>query len=190
MSEGQVEIAIDAMGGENSPYKVLKGVEIFLKKEKNTKIIFFGDEPTINQNIKKNNLNIFNYEVINTYDINELQSLDKGTHIDIIQKSSNKIQLRGLTLGHVTVNGQQAGTNIQTMNDTVNAAFNMSLTQFQDFIKSDVFDYTEDDTFPAIVETNEQLADGVNYNSTYMELGLPDGDALDILPKLQKISFA
>ena len=36
----KITIAIDAMGGENSPYKVLKGVEIFLKKEKNTKIIF------------------------------------------------------------------------------------------------------------------------------------------------------
>ena len=69
MSEGQVEIAIDAMGGENSPYKVLKGVEIFLQKEKNTKIIFFGDEIIINKNIKKHNLNIFNYEVINTNDI-------------------------------------------------------------------------------------------------------------------------
>ena len=41
MSERQVVIAIDAMGGENSPYKVLKGTEIFLQKEKNTKIIFF-----------------------------------------------------------------------------------------------------------------------------------------------------
>ena len=53
MSEGQVVIAIDAMGGENSPYKVLKGVEIFLQKEKKTKFIFFGDELLINQNIKK-----------------------------------------------------------------------------------------------------------------------------------------
>ena len=34
MSEGQVIIAIDAMGGENSPYKVLKGAEIFLRKRK------------------------------------------------------------------------------------------------------------------------------------------------------------
>ena len=55
MSKGQVVIAIDAMGGENSPYKVLKGVEIFLREEKNTKIIFFGDELLINQNIKINN---------------------------------------------------------------------------------------------------------------------------------------
>ena len=53
MSDRQVVIAIDAMGGENSPYKVLKGVEIFLQKEKNTKIIFFGDEKLISQNIKK-----------------------------------------------------------------------------------------------------------------------------------------
>ena len=39
MSEGQVIIAIDAMGGENSPYKVLKGVEIFLQKD------FQGNNP-------------------------------------------------------------------------------------------------------------------------------------------------
>ena len=69
MSEGQVVIAIDAMGGENSPLKVLKGAEIFLQKEKNTKIIFFGDEIAINQNIKKNNLDIFNFEVVNTKEI-------------------------------------------------------------------------------------------------------------------------
>ena len=68
MSEGQIVIAIDAMGGENSPYKVLKGSEIFLQKEKNIKFIFFGDELLINQNIKENNLKIFNYEVVNTED--------------------------------------------------------------------------------------------------------------------------
>ena len=68
MSAGQVVIAIDAMGGENSPFKVLKGVEIFLHKEKNTKIIFFGDEKLISQNIKKNSLNIFNFEIVNTKD--------------------------------------------------------------------------------------------------------------------------
>ena len=69
MSGRQVEIAVDAMGGENSPYKVLKGVEIFLQKEKNTKIIFFGDQVSINQIIKKYNLNIFNFEIVNTQDI-------------------------------------------------------------------------------------------------------------------------
>ena len=65
MSERQVVIAIDAMGGENSPFKVLKGTEIFLQEEKKTKIIFFGNAELINQTIKKNNLKIFNFEVIN-----------------------------------------------------------------------------------------------------------------------------
>ena len=31
MSDRQISIAVDAMGGENSPYKVLKGIEIFQK---------------------------------------------------------------------------------------------------------------------------------------------------------------
>ena len=69
MSDRQVIIAIDAMGGENSPYKVLKGVEIFLEEEKNTKILFFGDAILINQIIKKNNLSIFNFEIVNTQDV-------------------------------------------------------------------------------------------------------------------------
>ena len=69
MSEGQVVIAIDAMGGENSPYKVLKGTELFLEEEKNTKVVFFGDETLINETINKNKLNIFNHEVFNTIDI-------------------------------------------------------------------------------------------------------------------------
>ena len=69
MSERQIVIAIDAMGGENSPYKVLKGTEIFLKDEKKTNIVFFGDQDLINYTIQKNNLKIFNFEVINTQDI-------------------------------------------------------------------------------------------------------------------------
>ena len=69
MSDRQVVIAIDAMGGENSPFKVLKGTEIFLEKERETKIVFFGDEKLISQTIKKNNLKLYDFEVINTLDI-------------------------------------------------------------------------------------------------------------------------
>ena len=68
MSKRQVTIAIDAMGGENSPFKVLKGTEIFQKNEKNTKILFFGDEKLISHSIKQNNINILNYEIINAED--------------------------------------------------------------------------------------------------------------------------
>ena len=92
MSEGQIEIAIDAMGGEDSPYKVLKGVEIFLQKEKNTKIIFFGDEVTINQNINKHNLNLFNYEIINTQDIIS----DEDSVNTILRSKKNSSIYKGL----------------------------------------------------------------------------------------------
>ena len=92
MSEGQIEIAIDAMGGENSPFKVLKGVEIFLQKEKNTKIRFFGDEFTINQNIKKHKLNIFNYEVVNTQDIIS----DEDSVNTILRSKKNSSIYKGL----------------------------------------------------------------------------------------------
>ena len=92
MSEGQVEIAIDAMGGENSPYKVLKGVEIFLRKEKNTKIIFFGNEKLIHQNIKDNQLNIFNFDIVNTKDT----ILDDDSVSTILRSKKNSSIYKGL----------------------------------------------------------------------------------------------
>ncbi len=92
MAERQVLIAIDAMGGENSPFKVLKGVEIFLQKEKNTKILFFGDEACIYQNIKENNLNIFNYDIVNTEEIIS----DDDTVNTILRSKKNSSIFKGL----------------------------------------------------------------------------------------------
>ncbi len=65
MSTRQLTIAIDAMGGENSPFKTLKGSEIFSKKNKNTKLVFFGNEAIILELIKTNKLKILNYDIIN-----------------------------------------------------------------------------------------------------------------------------
>ena len=66
MSNGQVTIAIDAMGGENSPYKVLKGAQIFQNKNQNVKMIFFGNKTEITSNIRKFKIDISNYEIVNT----------------------------------------------------------------------------------------------------------------------------
>ena len=56
----KLTIAIDAMGGDHSPEKVIQGVEIFLKKN-STKTDFiihlFGDEEKINKELAKNNIN-------------------------------------------------------------------------------------------------------------------------------------
>ena len=100
MSEGQVVIAIDAMGGENSPYKVLKGVEIFQKKEKNTKIIFFGDDVSIYENIKKNNLNIFNFEIVKTQDIIS----DDDNVNTILRSKKNSSIYKGLEYSKKNIN--------------------------------------------------------------------------------------
>jgi len=92
MSERQIVIAIDAMGGENSPYKVLKGTEIFLKDEKKTNIVFFGDQDLINNTIQKNNLNIFNFKVVNTQDI----ILDEDNVNTILRSKKNSSIYKGL----------------------------------------------------------------------------------------------
>jgi hypothetical protein len=76
--------------------------------------------------------------VINVYNTNELQSVLKATTIDIIQRASNRIQLRDLTLGNVYINGVVAGTNLSTLNDSLNAAFTMDLTEYKDFIETEV----------------------------------------------------
>ncbi len=64
MSNRQITIAVDAMGGENSPFKILKGSEIFLMHNKNVNLLFFGNSKRIEDIIKKNNLNLSNYEII------------------------------------------------------------------------------------------------------------------------------
>jgi len=54
----KIIIAIDAMGGENSPDKNIEGISIFLKKNKNRKDVFFnlyGD-----QNLIQKKLNTYN----------------------------------------------------------------------------------------------------------------------------------
>ena len=64
MSERQITIAIDAMGGENSPLKCLKGIEIFSQNKTNVCFKIFGDKLSIINSISKNKINISNYEVI------------------------------------------------------------------------------------------------------------------------------
>ena len=52
----KITIAIDAMGGENSPEKNIHGLSIFLKKNKNLKNCFFklyGNEELIKEKMKK-----------------------------------------------------------------------------------------------------------------------------------------
>ena len=56
----KISIAIDAMGGDNSPDKTIEGIKIFLdKNKKNNDFILniFGKEDEIKKKFKKYNIN-------------------------------------------------------------------------------------------------------------------------------------
>ena len=52
MSEN-ITIAVDAMGGDNSPEKVIKGISLHSLNSQNITYKIFGDEKLINPLIKK-----------------------------------------------------------------------------------------------------------------------------------------
>ena len=65
----KVNIAIDAMGGDNSPKKIIEGINISLKDNKDNFFTLFGNEDSIRKEINKNKLPESNYEIINTKDV-------------------------------------------------------------------------------------------------------------------------
>jgi len=65
----KVKIAVDAMGGENSPNKIIQGIEISLKKNKENHFYIFGDEKILNKEISKTKLVDSHSEIINTKDV-------------------------------------------------------------------------------------------------------------------------
>ena len=61
MNQNHITIAIDAMGGDNSPTKVIKGCEIFLKDNSNVNLIIFGDKNLLDNNFLKKNSEIVSF---------------------------------------------------------------------------------------------------------------------------------
>ena len=62
-------IAVDAMGGDNSPSKVINGIAIHSKNSKNTFYKIFGNEKLINPLINKYNINKNSFELIHTEEV-------------------------------------------------------------------------------------------------------------------------
>ncbi len=88
MSTRQITIAIDAMGGENSPFKVLKGTEIFLHNNNKVKVIFFGSEDLIKDTIINKKLKLFNYEIVDTKEL-----IDDTDNVNTILRSKKDSSL-------------------------------------------------------------------------------------------------
>ena len=90
MNEKLTTIAIDAMGGDNSPYKALKGAEIFSKKNLNIKIIFFGNSSLIKETLLANKIEIKNFDIIHTF--NNIKNDDTANIIVRKRKESSIYQ--------------------------------------------------------------------------------------------------
>ena len=65
----KITIAIDAMGGDNSPEKTINGVGLFIKENSlnnDFQLNLFGDEIKINEKLKKYNIPKDNIKIILT----------------------------------------------------------------------------------------------------------------------------
>jgi|TARA_B100002051_G_scaffold261034_1_gene282134 glycerol-3-phosphate acyltransferase PlsX len=67
----KIIIAIDAMGGENAPYKNIEGIKLFLDKNKSNDYFFniYGDEKIIQDEIQKNKIDEKNIKIFNTLSV-------------------------------------------------------------------------------------------------------------------------
>ena len=61
-----IKIAVDAMGGENSPKKIIKGIKIHYKNSNNIFYNIFGNKILIDPLIKNEQLSEKNYKIFNT----------------------------------------------------------------------------------------------------------------------------
>ena len=93
MSNRQITIAVDAMGGENSPFKCLKGIEIFSSKNPYVKLKIFGNESIIINTIRNNQLKINNFEIINCVE----NVLDEDNANVILRSRKNSSIYQGLS---------------------------------------------------------------------------------------------
>ena len=65
----KVKIAIDAMGGENAPKKIIDGINISLRSNQENFFYLYGQEDLLKKEVSKSKLLVQNCEIINTKDI-------------------------------------------------------------------------------------------------------------------------
>jgi len=65
----RVNIAIDAMGGENSPKKIIDGINLSLQTNQGNFFFLYGQQDLLEKEIAKNKLVQENCKIINTKDI-------------------------------------------------------------------------------------------------------------------------
>ena len=61
-----IVIAVDAMGGDNSPKKVIDGIELYYQKNKNVFFKLYGDKSLIEKSLKNKKIDNKCFEIIHT----------------------------------------------------------------------------------------------------------------------------
>ena len=84
---GKIKIAIDAMGGENAPNKVIDGISKFIENNKSNdyKLLLYGDANRIDKLLTNKKIKRHNIEIINTQSIVS----DDETPLTAIKNSKN-----------------------------------------------------------------------------------------------------
>ena len=65
----KVKIAIDAMSGENSPKKIIAGIEISLKKNTENFFYIYGRENILKKELNNKKILLENCEIVDTEDV-------------------------------------------------------------------------------------------------------------------------
>ena len=97
----KVKISIDVMGGDNSPYKTLEGLNLFAKRNQNINDYFFylfGDETIINQKLSnfkylENNYKIFDTKIMVSNELSAMSSIKKGKNSSMWKAIQSQIDL-------------------------------------------------------------------------------------------------
>ena len=81
----KVKIAVDAMGGEGSPKKIIDGIEISLKSNKENFFYLYGKEDLLKKEISDKKIIQENCEIINADEV----ILDDESPLTAAKKSKN-----------------------------------------------------------------------------------------------------
>lgn len=69
--ENMVNVAVDAMGGDNAPFEIVKGAVEAVNEDKRVKVFLVGREPVIREELKKYTYNEEQMEVVHAEEIIE-----------------------------------------------------------------------------------------------------------------------
>ena len=91
-----VNVALDAMGGDNAPYEVIKGAVDALNKDESVKIYLCGDETAIKENLEKISPDFTSdrLEIVHCSEVIEMSE----PPVNAIRRKKDSSIVRGMTL--------------------------------------------------------------------------------------------